>query len=203
LLRLGSAMAAPPLTNWTNWSDAALAEQISERGALASHCEAEVARRFSPRIKLYGLRHLRNVSAAEDLTQRVLMLTLEKLRARQVREPEKLGSFVLGAARTLTQASRRRSQREVLDAEGLHREAEAAPSALPDPALRARLEGCLGVLPERERSVVLMSFLEDDDAQSIGQTLGMDANHVRVTRHRALAKLRACLGEARLDEVLP
>jgi RNA polymerase sigma-70 factor (ECF subfamily) len=74
-------------------SDAELAGQIGSGGPAA---EAELFRRMAPRIRLYGLRHLRDADAANDSTQQVLVKTLEVLRAGRLREPEKLISFVLG-----------------------------------------------------------------------------------------------------------
>jgi len=59
-------------------NDADPAEQIrlgSDRGG-----EVELFRRMAPRIRLYGLRHLRDEHAAEDLVQQVLVITIEALR---------------------------------------------------------------------------------------------------------------------------
>jgi DNA-directed RNA polymerase specialized sigma24 family protein len=61
--------------------------------------EGELFRRMAPRVRLYGLRHLRDGHAADDLTQQVLITTIEALRAGRLREPEKLASFVLGTCR--------------------------------------------------------------------------------------------------------
>ena len=51
-------------------SDAELVRRI---GAGEREAEAELFRRMAPRIRLYGLRHLRDVHASEDLTQNVLI----------------------------------------------------------------------------------------------------------------------------------
>ena len=75
------------------------AELVRQVGAGDREAEAELCRRMGPRIRLYGLRHLRDAHAAEDLTQQVLITTLEALRAGRLREPEKLASFVLGTCR--------------------------------------------------------------------------------------------------------
>ena len=61
--------------------------------------EAALFRRFAPRIRLYGLRHLRDEAKADDLVQHVMMLLIENLREGRVREPERLASFVLGSCR--------------------------------------------------------------------------------------------------------
>jgi RNA polymerase sigma-70 factor (ECF subfamily) len=79
--------------------DGALARRVAGAGgAPDSAAEAELYRRLAPRVRLYGLRHLRDRQAAADLVQQVLLMTLERLRAGEVREPERIASFVLGAA---------------------------------------------------------------------------------------------------------
>ena len=66
---------------------------------------------MAPRLRLYGLRHLRDGHAADDLTQQVLITTIEALRAGRLREPEKLASFVLGTCRMTVLDLRRSAQR--------------------------------------------------------------------------------------------
>ena len=57
---------------------------------------------------------------------------------------------------------------------------------------RERLAACLATLSERERSVVIASFFEEDSKPA----LGLSEGNLRVIRHRALGKLRACMGAA-------
>src|SRR5215470_5124267 len=90
-------------------NDAELVRQISGGDRAA---EAELFRRMAPRIRLYGLRHLRDSHASDDLTQQVLITTLEALRAGRLREPEKLASFVLGTCRMTVLDLRRGAQRK-------------------------------------------------------------------------------------------
>ena len=62
-------------------SDADLARAVAARGpGSAEAAESELYRRFAPRVRLYGLRHLRDEDAARDLVQQVMLLTIEKLR---------------------------------------------------------------------------------------------------------------------------
>src|ERR1044072_6931772 len=81
-------------------ADAALARRIiacaPERDTYA---EAEIWRRLGPRIRLYGLKNLRDHAAAADLMQDVLVMLLQRLRGGAVREPGQVASFVLGAER--------------------------------------------------------------------------------------------------------
>ena len=78
-------------------SDAELARQVSTADGGAAEAEAELFRRLAPRVRLYGLRHLRDPAAADDLVQEVLWMTLERLRAGRVREPERLVSALSNA----------------------------------------------------------------------------------------------------------
>jgi RNA polymerase sigma-70 factor (ECF subfamily) len=176
--------------------DGALARRIAGAGATPdSAAEAELYRRLAPRVRLYGLRHLRERAAAADLVQQVLLMTIERLRAGEVREPERIASFVLGASRMTVLEMRRGSRRrdELLDAWGGGEEAFEAPEPLAlDPD---RLAGCLERLSERERSVVVMSFFAEKPADEVGGELGITGGNVRVIRHRALGRLRECMGE--------
>ena len=56
-----------------------------------------------------------------------------------------------------------------------------------------RLARCLEGLPERDRSVIVLSFYAEAASEEIGSELGLKPGNVRVVRHRALARLRACL----------
>jgi RNA polymerase sigma-70 factor (ECF subfamily) len=176
--------------------DGALARRIAEAGAAApdSAAEAELYRRLGPRVRLYGLRHLRDRHAAADLVQQVLLVTLERLRAGKVREPERIASFVLGTCRMTVLEMRRGTRRReaLLETWGDSAEAFEAPEPLAlDPD---RLAGCLEGLSERERSVVVLSFFADKQADEVGAELAISGGNVRVIRHRALARLRECMG---------
>ena len=174
--------------------DAALAQRISsaapERDAAA---ESELCRRFAPRIRLYGLRHLRSDAAAADLVQDVLILTLQKLRNAAVREPERLASFILGTCRqTVIDGKRGVMRRErLLDTFSL--DLSGVVEEVVEPLDTQRLQQCLERLPERERAVLVMTFYDDRPANAVGRELGITAANVRVIRHRGIERLRGCL----------
>jgi RNA polymerase sigma-70 factor, ECF subfamily len=158
-----------------------------------AEAEALLCRRFAPRIRLFGLKRLRSDAAAADLVQDVLMMVLQKLRAGAVREPERIASFMLGTARQLVIDTRRNSGRRerLLDTFALDLEPDDAPAA--DSPDTDRLQHCLQALPERERSVVVMTFYDECPAEMLGAQLGLNAGNVRVIRHRGLKHLRDCL----------
>jgi RNA polymerase sigma-70 factor (ECF subfamily) len=151
---------------------------------------------MAPRIRRYGLRHLRDHHAAEDLTQQVLITTLQALRAGRLRESDKLESFVLGTCRMMVLDLRRTAHRrdQLLEQFG--------PETLypaPTPALEPdhqTLTRCVQSLRERERAVVLMSFYDEQTATDVARFLNISEANVRVIRHRAIRLLRDCMGVA-------
>jgi RNA polymerase sigma-70 factor (ECF subfamily) len=52
---------------------------------------------------------------------------------------------------------------------------------------------CLERLAERERSVLVLTFYDDQPSEVVGRQLGLSAANVRVIRHRGLEKLRRCV----------
>ncbi len=176
-------------------TDSDLARAIAACTGTADAAEAELYRRFAPRVRLYGLRHLRDDDAARDLMQQVLLLTIEKLREGAVRDTDMIGSFILGTSRLLAVNLKRRDRRReaLLDtfASG-YPVASDAPSGIDE----EELEGCLSGLAERERTVVLLTFYGERPSRDIAQTLGITEGNVRVIRSRAIERLRACMGAA-------
>jgi RNA polymerase sigma-70 factor (ECF subfamily) len=177
-------------------SDAELALRIAAAPGVTGAEEAALYRRFARRIELYGRRHLGSASAAQDLVQQVIVKVLEALRAGRLANPDALASFVLGTCRNVTWDTRRAEQRQrKLERAGGELDAVSEPLAGRSLEERdvLRLFGCMNRLPEREASVVRMSFWEDQSADVIAQRIGASAGNVRVLRHRALGKLSKCM----------
>lgn len=174
----------------TELNDADLVRQIGlkDRGA-----EAELFRRMAPRIHLYGMRHLRDRYAADDLVQQVLIVALETLRAGRLRDPDRLASFVLGTCRMTVLNLRRNRQRKerLLEQFGAD---SLAPAPPPMPNFdRERLGQCLQRLKERERAVIVMTFYDEQTGADLSRFLGVSEANVRVVRHRAMNQLRDCM----------
>lgn len=169
---------------------AMLVEHATRGGAEAARAETEICRRFAPRIRLYGLRHLRNEDRARDLVQAVLMTTLEAVRAGRIEDPSKLDRFVLGTCRNTALRMRERDGKlELMPVEALDRPIEIDVESVDLEALFR----CIAALEERPRIVVQLSFQEERSADEIAAKLGTSAANVRVMRHRAVAALRTCI----------
>jgi RNA polymerase sigma-70 factor (ECF subfamily) len=176
-------------------TDGELARAIAAGAGTADAAETELYRRFAPRVRLYGLRHLRDEDAARDLMQQALLLAIEKLRDGAVRDMDMIGSFILGTSRMLAVNLKRRDRRReaLLEAFPMEHPAVSTASAAMD---EQELEGCLATLAERERTVVLLTFYGDRSSREIAQTLGTSEGNVRVIRSRGIDRLRACMGAA-------
>jgi RNA polymerase sigma-70 factor (ECF subfamily) len=175
-------------------SDGDLARAVSARGpGAAEAAETELYRRFAPRVRLYGLRHLRDEDAARDLVQQVMLLTIEKLRDGSIRDADQIGSFILGVSRMMTIDLNRRERRRERLREVYVSEPSAAESFSDSTTDLDRLQSCLGRLGGRERLIVLLTFYAERSARQVGEEMLLAEGNVRVIRHRAIAKLRACM----------
>ncbi len=177
----------------TGSDDATLARRVCEaEPGTDAEAEAELCRRLAPRVRLYGLRHLGNEAAAVDLMQQAMLLMVERLRAGALREPERLASFVFGICRMLVLDLRRGHARHerLLETYG---GALLPPEAPPPVFDHERLAHCLECLPERERTVLLLTFYDEMPAAALANELKLSQANVRVIRHRGLERLRACV----------
>ena len=137
---------------------------------------------------------LRDEDAARDLVQQVMLLAIEKLRAGAIRDADQIGSFILGASRTMTIDLKRRERRRERLRETFGVEPRLGPASRS--GARSRSPGDVSRrLPERERLVVLLTFYAERSARQVGDEMTISEGNVRVIRHRAIGKLRACMTE--------
>jgi RNA polymerase sigma-70 factor (ECF subfamily) len=179
-------------------ADGDLARQIAAQpdGGAAPE-EAELYRRFAPRVRLYGRRHLRDEAAAQDLAQEVLLVAIERVRAGGVRNPEEIGSFILSTARLTVNTRKRTDNRRA------HLGAQIAlkdrvDADFPDAVDLPRVARCLGTLDDHGRQVIILTYYAERTAVQIAAELGCTSGAIRVARHRAMERLRECMGLGRV-----
>lgn len=183
----------PPQPMTAEGSDAALLAAIAAGGAGRREAERVLCRRYAPRIRLYGLRHLRDEERAHDLVQSVLLGVLEAAREGRVRAPEQVVRFILGTCRNAVLRLRELDRRAEPVGDEVLVAAAGGTEAPRDTVNAAVLLRCLGSLGDRARRVLELSFHEELDSEQVAARLGLSRGNVRVIRHRALAALRACL----------
>ncbi len=138
---------------------------------------------------LFRVAYNRWPELAEDVTQRALVLIYEQID--RCRSPGAFLAFALNKLRhAFQQEQRARDHSSALEpiAEG----GVPSPSASLDRRERAQvLIEALHRLPdERQREVIVLKFFGGLSDEAIGDRLGITAGHVRVLRHRGIARLR-------------
>lgn len=181
--------AEPPV------APAELARRIAagERAA-----ESELVDHFGRGIRVL-VRHLTHDGAhADDLFQETFRLAIEKIRAAELREPERLAAFLAGLARNLAIADFRRQRAHP----STELDAVPEPAApLPDPldtALRRdearRVRQLLAELePERDRQVLFRFYLAEEPKERICADYGLSSLHFNRVVHRARERFRQLL----------
>jgi RNA polymerase sigma-70 factor (ECF subfamily) len=173
-------------------TDGQLVRQIALGGAAGRTAEEALCRRYAPRVRLYGLRHLRDEDRAGDLVQAALLGIVEAARAGRIEDEAKVDRFVLGTARNIAIRMRHTTSRARPTAPE-HLIALVGAAAAVEPVDREGLMRCFDKLEDRARSVVFLSFNEERSAEEIASTLAISPGNVRVVRHRAVAAIRKCL----------
>lgn len=170
-------------------SDADVADLVAQGHRDA---EAEICHRMGPRIRLHGLRHLWSDAAADDLVQQVLSQMIKALRAGHL-HGDRLAQYVLDASRTTVWDLRRRMgpQERLPQALSEIRVPRTPPVLPPD---GDRLVRCLQSLTERQRTVVVLTFFDEETASATSESLNLSEADVRTIRHRALQHISACMG---------
>jgi RNA polymerase sigma-70 factor (ECF subfamily) len=155
--------------------------------------ERAICQRYANRIRAYGLRHLREAAAADDLVQQVLLVVLQSLREGKVNDADNVERYIFGTCRNMAMSMRRGDVRQLRIADETAKaqpERYDAPWNLVD---TKRLDHCLERLEQRSRAVVLATFVDERDADEIGRSMSLSAGNVRVIRHRAVAQLHDCM----------
>ena len=178
----------------TELQDGDLVALIAAGGADGRAAEIALCRRFAPRIRLYGLRHLRDAVRADDLVQAALLGVLEAARAGRIEDRANTHRFVLGVCRNTALRMRQNDARTVTEPDDVIERIAGEAAAGAERVDLGRLMSCFDHLDERAKGVVMLSVLEERPAAEIAERLATTTGNVRVVRHRAVAALRRCMG---------
>jgi RNA polymerase sigma-70 factor, ECF subfamily len=154
------------------------------RPAIVRYCRSRIGRSGSA------------YSSADDVAQEICVAVLGAL-TRYGDEPESFLPFVYGIAAHKVADHYRRAGRDRSDPaadvpDGI--DVSASPEQQIMAAdLRDRLSNLLDTLPPRQREILRLRLIVGLSAQETAVAVGLTPTAVRVTQHRALAKLRAAL----------
>jgi RNA polymerase sigma-70 factor (ECF subfamily) len=181
----------PPLHGSAGWEPAELVRRI--RGG-DSKAEDELVRRYQRGVSVILQRSGADMTAADDLSQETFALALRKIRAGEVREPERLAGFVCSMARNLAiEQFRRVGARRISEMPGEDL-ASSAPSPLEDLLRTERAATVRQVLAElssdRDRQILYRFYLAEEDKDAICKDLGLTSLHFNRVVFRARERYR-------------
>jgi len=182
------------LTTSTNHPSALLVSKIQNGDYQA---EADLIKKFSRAVNIVLRQQARSLQDAEDLFQDTFRIALEKIRKGELREPEKLGGFLVGTAKFTAIDFYRREGRyvsqEPLGLEPTHPQDNPLLTLL-DQEKHSRL---LELLPElkcqRDREILSRFYLSEEDKVTICKALNISPLHFGRVIHRAKKRLRELL----------
>jgi RNA polymerase sigma-70 factor (ECF subfamily) len=109
-------------------------------------------------------------------------------------------TFLYPVVKNLSIAARRKRTRQAQFPEDSSHAEPAAPAAVDPEAGRGELAALLSELPEGQRDVLLMRFVDGMSLAEIGEALGIPEGTVKSRLHNAIATLRADPRTARYFE---
>jgi len=169
--------------------------------AVSDEIAVDLSDRFWKRLCIFAARRLRDRHAAEDVAQETLRRSLEALREHRVENLEALPAFVFQTARNICMHYGRSSRREegalVRFRGGMQAQSgdESDPLvALVDEVRRSQVRAALEQMPEDDRDLLHVLYVDGLKTADIARRLGVDPGTLRVRKHRALKRLSEILG---------
>jgi RNA polymerase sigma-70 factor (ECF subfamily) len=170
-----------------------LLRRIAERADPAAF--RELYETYGPRVKAYMMRKGADAGTAEDLAQETLLAVWRKA-ALYAGDKGSMTTWVFAIARNLRIDRLRREMPWQELPEG--RLAEASGEPLPDEAIaekerQQRVQAALAGLPDEQKDVVALAYLEGLSHSEIAERLGMPLGTVKSRMRIAYQKIRAVL----------
>ena len=172
---------------------------LARRAIVDEAAFEELYEHFFPRVYNFIYARLKNVDDADDVTSITFMKMNENLERYDPTKAAFSTWLFRIALNSIIDHTRRRDKSEETEWEEFFD--PAAPAYQQPEAQALTREGnrellkALDGLKERERRIIELKFWGNLDSRSIAEALSMTEGNVRVTLHRALAKLKNILGE--------
>jgi RNA polymerase sigma-70 factor, ECF subfamily len=149
------------------------------------------------RRKVFGLAYsfVRNRDAAEDVAQEVFIRVWRALPSFDARASLSTWIYTIARNTSLT-ALRARHPEAQLEDPATALEAQPAAGSVESSAEQAALMRLVNDLPDRQRQVVLLYYLQEQSHEEVASMLAIPVGTVKTLLHRARARLTAAAGAA-------
>lgn len=153
--------------------------------------EAQLVQRYQRGLLYLVRRRTRDPELAADLTQETFRIAIEKLRKSPLEQPERIAAYLRGTAVNLASAEGRKNFRRATTADS--DAVEAAADASPGPfehvsseQVQRAVRALIKELPvQRDREILIRTYLDEQDKSSICAALGIDSEHYNRVLFRA------------------
>ena len=187
--------------------DPALEAQISADfvkriGQGDRRAEEELVRRYQRGLIYLLKRRTRDPQLALDLAQETFRIAIEKLRQAPIEQVERVAAYLRGTALNLANADGRKNVRRATTADSDAVDAAAADIAGPFDQVSLEqvqrlVRKLLDELPvQRDREILVKTYLQDEDKSAICEALGVDSAHYNRVLFRAKQRFRELLTSA-------
>jgi RNA polymerase sigma factor (sigma-70 family) len=152
------------------------------------HWLAEMYRAYAAELQRFISNKVGDPTVAEDLTSTVFLKALRWLSEDQSAASVR-GWLYATARTTIVDYWQTQSQPEVRSLSGLEEQLHFRDdTASANPQVEMRVHHLLSLLPERDRTILTLHYLQGYSAAEIAEALGTSAGHIRVLHLRALRR---------------
>lgn len=171
-------------------------ELVRRIGVGERRAEDELVRRYSRGLIYLLRRRTSDPQLSLDVCQETLRIAIEKLRREPIDQPEHLAAFLRGTALNLVSSERRKFARRATTADSDAVDAVADHTAGPfDNVSTEQTQRVVRALLQeltvpRDREILIRTYLDDEDKESICRALGVDSAHYNRVLFRAKQRFR-------------
>ena len=178
------------------------AEFVKRIGEGDRRAEDEFVRRYQRGLIYLLRRRTGDPQLALALAQDTFRIAIEKLRQSPIEQVDRVGAYLRGTALNLMSADRRKNTRRATTADSDAVDAVADDAAGPfdhvsSEQVQRVVRTLLKELPvERDREILIRTYLEDQDKSLICEALGVDSAHYNRVLFRAKQRFRELVESA-------
>ncbi len=147
----------------------------------------ELYRAYAADLQRFIASKVGDPTLAQDLTSTVFLKALRWLREDQSAASAR-GWLYATARTTIVDYWQAQSPYEMHSLSGLEEQLKSDDIAFANPQVEMRVHHLLSLLPERDRTILTLRYLQGYSAAEIARALGTSAGHIRVLQLRALRR---------------